>query len=223
MAHAGDIFDDIRQAEAPVLSADAYQAEFAEEFERSAEGVWKLERAQEFFEPDVASWRAMVEGEWGRSLAMLEELREALAGYYRTRPLARRVRIVETPFTPYLQWELNVLAVRAAAGERPRVLHADAVRELERNGPLPEIVALGPSLLYEVLYDEIGGHVGARRITDSRLVGRCLAAIKELYGRAEDVRTYVEREVAPLPPPTISERTRELLPGFSHHTGTFRP
>ncbi|GLX09337.1 DUF6879 family protein [Microbispora sp. NBRC 16548] len=223
MANAGTVFDDVRQAEARVLSADAYQAEFTEEFERAPGGAWKLERAQEFFEPDVASWRAMMAGDWDGSLALLEELREFLVGYYRTRPTARRVRIVETPLTPYLQWELHVLAVRATAGEQPRVLHADAVRELEHPAPLPEIVVLGPALLYEVRYDEIGAHVGARRITDPALVGPCLAAIKELHGRGEDVRAYVEREVAPLPPPVISERTRDLLPGYSHHTGTFRP
>ncbi|WP_182898216.1 DUF6879 family protein [Microbispora sp. H10830] len=97
-----------------------------------------------------------------------------------------------------------------------------AARELERPAPLPEIVVLGPALLYEVRYDEIGAHVGARRITDPALVGPCLAAIKELHGRGEDVRAYVEREVAPLPPPVISERTRDLLPGCSHHTGTVR-
>ncbi|WP_169951671.1 DUF6879 family protein [Microbispora sp. H11081] len=223
MAHAGDIFDEVRRAEAPVLSAADYQAEFTEEFERAPDGVWKLERAQEFFEPDVASWRAMMAGDWDGSLAMLEELREFLFTYYKTRPEARRIRIVETPLTPYLQWELHVLAVRATAGERPRVLHADAVRELERGAPLPEIVVLGPSLLYEVLYDEIGAHVGARRITDPGLVGPCLAAIRQLYGRGEDVRAYVEREVAPLPPPVISESARALLPGYSHHTGTIRP
>ena len=65
--------------------------------------------------------------------------------------------------------------------------------------------------------------MGARRITDPALVGPCLAAIKELYGRGEDVRAYVEREVAPLPPPVITARRRDLLSGYSHHTGVFRP
>ncbi|GAA4203915.1 DUF6879 family protein [Microbispora amethystogenes] len=207
------VFDDVRQAEARVLPADAYQAEFAEEFDQAPGVVWKLERAQEFHEPDVPSWRAMMAGDWERSLALIAEMREPLTGYYRTHPETRRLRVVETPLTPYLQWELHVLAVRAAAGERPRVLSAGAVREFERTAPLPEIVVVGPSLLYEVLYDEIGEHVGARRITDPDLAGHCRTVIGTLYERAEDVRSYVEREVLPLPPPAVSSRSR----------GTFRP
>ncbi|WP_182872814.1 DUF6879 family protein [Microbispora sp. H10670] len=213
MASTRTIFDDVRQAEARVLPADAYQAEFAEEFGRATGVVWKLERAQEFREPDVPSWRAMMTGDWERSLALIAEMREPLTAYYRTRPATRRLRVVETPLTPYLQWELRVLAVRAEAGERPRVLAAGAVREFERTAPLPELVAIGSSLLYEVLYDEIGGHVGARRITDPDLAGPCRAAIGSLYERGEDVRAYVEREVLPLPPPSASSRSR----------GTHRP
>ncbi|MFC4586281.1 DUF6879 family protein [Sphaerisporangium corydalis] len=222
MEFVRNVFDRVRHAEAWTLSVDAYQTAFAEDFER-ATAVWKLERAQEFYEPDVASWRALMAGDWEESLALLAATGPILAEFYRNRPGVRRIRIVDSPPTAYLQWEMHVLAVRAAAGEHPRVLPTGAVREFEHTAPLPELVSLGPSLLYEVLYDEVGGHLGGRRITDPDVTGPSRAAIQELYDQGEELMSYFDREIAPLPPPDISSATSHPLPDHSHHTGTFHP
>ncbi|MFC0865354.1 DUF6879 family protein [Sphaerimonospora cavernae] len=218
-----NVFERVRDAEGRILPVDAYQAEFADDLERATATVWKLERAQDFYEPDVASWRAMMAGEWEDSLSLLQEMGPTLTEFYRIRPDFCRVRIVERPLTPYLQWEMHALAVRAAAGERPRVLAAEAVREFEHIAALPELVVFGPSLLYEVLYDDGGGHIGGRRVTDPDVIVPCLDAVRELYDRGEDLLPYFDREVVPLPPPSVSLRMREPLPDYSQHTGTFRP
>ncbi|MEU8251826.1 DUF6879 family protein [Nonomuraea sp. NPDC048916] len=82
----------------------------------------------------------------------------------------------------------------------------------EAAAPLPELVIFSASLCYEVLYDGIGGHTGARRVTDPDAIGPALEALIGLYGRAEDLTGYHEREVAPLRPPVITDQMRAALP-----------
>ncbi|WP_405142432.1 hypothetical protein OG589_34480 [Sphaerisporangium sp. NBC_01403] len=210
-----DPFHRLRAAQGEVLPVAEYQEEFDRVYEASRDTVWKLERAQEFYEPDVESWRAMMDGDWDRSMALLEKWRPPLQELYANRSEFRRLRIVETPITPYLQWEINGLAGRVAAGEGVKVLPADAVRVHEQAAPLPELVIFSRSFCYEVLYDEVGGHTGARRVTDPEVVGPCLDALVDLYDQAEELTGYHEREVVPLPPPAISAEMRAAYPDYS--------
>ncbi|MEV4803412.1 DUF6879 family protein [Nonomuraea sp. NPDC049421] len=212
-------FTAVPGADGLVMDVPAYQAGFDRDHEGCTEPMWKLERAQTFYEPDVASWRAMMDGEWERSLALLARIAEPLADYFSRRQPVRRVRVVELPVTPYLQWELHVLAVRAAAGSPCRVVRAGRVAALD---PLPELVIFSPSLMYEVLYDEYGGGRGGRRITDPGVVGPCLRAVRELFAAGEDVRDFHEREIVPLPPPAVTDEMRAALPAYAHRTEEFR-
>ncbi|XVQ83466.1 DUF6879 family protein [Microbispora siamensis] len=208
-----DVFDDVRAAAGEFLGLDAYQAEFEEVYRDATEVVWKLERAQHFHEPAVPSWRAADAGDWAQAVELIEEMRAPLTAMYRERAPFRRLRVVELPPTPYLQWESQIFAVRVAAGEEIRVLAASAVAPLETRAPLPELVVFGPDLLYEVRYDEIGTAVGARRITDPGVVSPCLSALVSLYGEGEDLLPFFEREVAPLPPPPdLSEKPARIGP-----------
>ncbi|MEU8197676.1 DUF6879 family protein [Microbispora amethystogenes] len=196
----GEAFEHVRKVAGEVLHAAEYRTELYEHL-REVEGVvWKLERAQHFHEPDTPSWVAMVSGDWDRSLALMGEMR--FADDLPPRAELRRLRIVETPPTPYLQWEVILLAARTRAGERARALHARSVRHLEEHAPLPELLILGPGLMYEVLYDDMGAHVGGRRITDAGVIDECAEIISELYAEAEDMVAFHDREVAPLPPPS---------------------
>ncbi|GII62633.1 hypothetical protein Skr01_27180 [Sphaerisporangium krabiense] len=196
-----EVFERARAAEAAVLPPEIYGPEFRAAYE-SAEGVvWKLERLQHFSEPYEPSWVAMTEGDWERSLRLIGEMRGSLPADYEGYAEFRRARVVESPLTPYMQWELHVLAARADAGERPRVVPASAVRPYEPSGPLPELLVLSPGLMYEVLYDAAGAHLGGRRITDPKVIAPCLAVLKDLYEQGEELRAYVRREVAELPAP----------------------
>ncbi|WP_114029335.1 DUF6879 family protein [Sphaerisporangium album] len=201
------VFERVRAAEAAVLPPEVYGPEFRAAYE-SAEGVvWKLERAQHFYEPYEPSWVAMTEGDWERSLRLVGEMRDGFPAEYDGYAEFRRARIVEWPLTPYMQWELHVLAARADAGERPRVVPASAVRAFERSGPLPELLIFESGLMYEVLYDAGGAHLGGRRITDPEVIDPCLAALTSLYDQGEELRAYVRREVAPLPAPAARTGT----------------
>ncbi|MCC5574309.1 hypothetical protein IMZ11_01465 [Microtetraspora sp. AC03309] len=192
-----DFVDTVRNAPARTLSVEVYQAEFAEVYASVAEPAIKLERAQHFDEEDFPSWVALREGDWDRSLALLKETRESLIEYYRSHAEFRRVRIVETPLTPYMRWEMHAFVERVAAGERIRVLSGSAVAEMERAAPLPELVILRGDRMYEVLYDESGVHTGARRIIDPDVVRHTRAVLSSLFERSEELMTFFTREVAP--------------------------
>jgi hypothetical protein len=199
-------FGRLRAAEGIVMPAEEYLTEFRAARRRFHGVVWKLERAQYFHEPDDASFRAMAEGDWERSLELIEQTRDSYAGEYAGLAEFRRLRVVDPPLTPYMQWELHYLAARAGVGERGRVVEAPAVRRFESAGPLPELLIFDGSLTYEVLYDEAGAHVGGRRVTDPDVIRPCLSIMGSWYEHGEDIRAYVQREVVPLPPPPRAGR-----------------
>ncbi|GAA3537743.1 hypothetical protein GCM10022419_017150 [Nonomuraea rosea] len=202
-----------------VMDVPAYQAGFDRDHELCTGQMWKLERAQDFYEPDVASWRAMMDGDWERSLALADRMAAPVADYFRHRTPVRRVRVVELPITPYLQWEMHVLALRAKVGSPCRVVPAARVADLE---PVPELVIFSTTLMYEVLYDRHGGGRGGRRITGAEVVEPCLDVVQELFAEGEDVLGFHEREVVPLPPPLITDEMRDALPAYAHRTEEFR-
>ena len=116
---------------------------------------------------------------------------------------SRRLRVVEHPVTPYLQWEMQYFRILAEAGEDIRVIDASEVRHLEADRLLPEIVILGDQVLFEVLYDADGTAYGARRIDDPKVIKEACREVADLYARAEPLLDYFAREIAPLPPPAV--------------------
>ncbi|WP_344966888.1 DUF6879 family protein [Streptosporangium fragile] len=185
------------------MSAKDYRVDFVTEFEMKTGVIWKLERAQHFDERGLPSWEAFARGDWDRSLALIEDMRREFAADHPERIDFRRIRVVEEPVSPYVHWELAVLRVRAQEGEHSRVIPASAVADFETGHPMPELVAFGPSLMYEVLYDREGIHTGGRRITDSGVIEPCLPVLASLYEQAEDLVEYFDRVVAPLSPPRL--------------------
>lgn len=161
--------------------------------------------AGEHFEEDDSSRDALRRGDWPEALRLLEEdragLLEAVARDRLLGHTLHRVRIVEEPLTPYVQWELHALRIQAECGKGIRVVGADAVRSAERTGPLPEVVVLGDRVLYEVVYSADGAPEGAVRFTQPRLVEGWAHFVEAAYASGEDVTLYFDRRVAQLPPP----------------------
>ncbi|MER6128273.1 DUF6879 family protein [Streptomyces sp. NPDC001795] len=192
------------------LPRDAYRRDFRvrDAVLRHADS-WKLERRQHFEEQGSPSRDALRRGEWEKALRLLGERRDALRAAAqedeRKEHRFHRVRVIEKPLTPYVHWELYSHRQRAEYGERIRVVTAEQVASAERECPLPEIVVLGRStlfqVLYQILYTETGAAAGAVRYTGHDLVSGWANYIRTLYEAGEDVRTYFEREVAHLPPP----------------------
>lgn len=188
------------------LELDAYLDDFDSRLGAVHDGaVWKLERQQRFRQPESTSWTAFSQGHWVEALRLLESNRVGLADQFQQLAQARvsvqRVRVVEKPLVPYLQWELHSLHVRAQCGENIRVVGPAQVAPFEPEKPLPELVILGGSVLYKLVYTEQGILDGAVRFTDSELVGRCRGFIESLYESGEDLATFFARDVAGLTPP----------------------
>jgi len=112
-----------------------------------------------------------------------------------------RPGVAEEPIDPYLQWELHLLKLRAECGELIRVITGAQVQAYEADGPLPELVTLGSTILYHVLYDDAGELTGAMRVMDLSAVTEAAEFAKHLYEQGEDLTVFFERAVAPLPPP----------------------
>lgn len=177
------MLDRIWDAPGETYGSDAY----LDQFWRDAEGIdllWKFERAQTFREPGVESWEAFDAGDIERSLLLIEEeMRPAIAESRASRRFqVQRVRVVDEPLTPYLWWELHILRIRAENGDDIRAISSDVLQGQEFERPLPEIVGLGTSVLWHVLYDESGALAGGRRVTDQAIVG---AARKEVARLAQ--------------------------------------
>ncbi|MGW3332470.1 DUF6879 family protein [Streptomyces rubiginosohelvolus] len=201
------MFECFRSGSGEILSRDDYLADFRRVHASGIGLLAKIERGQTFQEPGSPSWEAFVAGDWPRALRLLEDERDSVASYFRDasgRGLAfRRLRVVELPVSPYLQWEMHVLRLRSELGEEIRVLDAGEIADLERDAELPEVVVLGSSVMYAVIYDDDRKGAGARRFTDPGQVRRTTAEFEALFARGEEFSEFFEREISPLEPPTV--------------------
>ncbi|MEU5844664.1 DUF6879 family protein [Saccharopolyspora shandongensis] len=163
---------------------------------------WKLERRQHFEEVGNASRDALRDGDLPKALRLLEGRRESLRravadNEARDAPF-HRVRIVEEPLTPYMRWQLHSLRIRAECGDRIRVVPANEVTGYETRTRLPEVVILGGSVLYQVLYTDGGTPNGAVRYEDPAVVESWEYFIRSLYELGEDVTEFFQRKTADL-------------------------
>src|SRR5689334_20001426 len=129
------------------MDRPTYHADFRRVYESGIRHLNKLERGQNFKERGFASWEAFAAGEWDRALSLIQEKRDVYARQFRTAArlgiLERRLRVVEFPVTPYVQWELFVLRLRVELGDHIRVLDARDIADIEQSRPVPEVVILG--------------------------------------------------------------------------------
>lgn len=201
------MLDRIADLPARTLGREAYLKDYWAEYEQIDDVFWKLERAQTFREIGDPSWEAFANGDWRLALELNEADREtAVEMAAKDRRLGirtRRIRVVETPISPYVQWEMQFFRLLAEAGQELRVLPAEALRAWEHERPAPELALLGDRVLYEVLYDASGTPCGARRIDDRAVIRACRAELAGLFARAEPLMRFFDREIAPLPAPAV--------------------
>ncbi|MFI6691847.1 DUF6879 family protein [Streptomyces sp. NPDC050433] len=167
---------------------------------------WKLERRQYFEEQNSPSRDALRRGDWQEALRLFAGRRDAAMAnareYRRRRYIFHRVRIVEYPVTPYVQWEMHSLVQDGELNSsRVRIVTADQVAEAEKKQQLPEIVVLGGHTLYNVIYSDTGVPMGSIRFTDPEHVNSWERYFRSLYEIGEDISSYFAREIAPLPAP----------------------
>jgi hypothetical protein len=199
------VFDSFRAGAGEVLKRPDYLEDFARHYGGDIRLLAKIERGQTFREQGSPSWEAFARGDWPGALRLIEAERDSVAAYFqdaaRRDLVFRRLRIVEFPVTPYLQWEMHSFRLRSRLGEEIRVLDAREIAEWEHDVPLPEVVVLGNAVMYAVIYDEELKGAGARRFTDPAEIATTIAEFTSLYGKGEEFSEFFEREIAPLGPP----------------------
>jgi hypothetical protein len=199
------VFDSFCTGTGERLDRPTYHADLGRIYTSGIGFLNKLERGQHFAERGFASWEAFAEGDWDSAVSLANEGREEYAEELRrARHLGvshRRLRVVEFPVTPYVQWELYVLRVRVDLGDDIKVIDARGITDVEKNHPVPEVVVLGDAVMYEVVYDDDGNADGANRCTDRALIQETNSGFDALYERGEDFHAFFEREIAPLTPP----------------------
>ena len=155
-----DIAPLLESAPGARLAQAEYQRDFGARLWLAKKKKWKLERLQNYAETGFASWEAFVAGDWRAALELIEQERAGFRAFYRRFAEHgggfRRLRIVEEPVAPYVQWEFHVLLARADCGELCRVLHADRITALEANHQLADLVSLCGQTLYRTLYTDTG-------------------------------------------------------------------
>ncbi|MFE9764791.1 DUF6879 family protein [Streptomyces sp. NPDC005808] len=202
------MFDSFPGGASERLDRPRYHADLGRVYSSGIGFLNKLERGQHFKERGFPSWEAFADGDWDRALSLAEERREDYAEELRQASRLgvthRRLRVVEFPITPYVQWELFALRVRVDLGDEIRVLDARNISSMERTRPVPEVVILGDVAMYEVVYDEDGNAAGANRYTDRSLIRETNAGFDALYGRGERFHDFFDREIVTLEPPQVS-------------------
>lgn len=202
------MFDSFPSGNPEFLERDRYHEDFRSHMRSGIRRLEKLERGQHFRERGFASWEAFAAGEWDRSLSLIEEKRDTYAQQLQDAAdrgiKRRRLRVVELPVTPYVQWELHVLRLRVELGDQIRVLDAATITDIERHRTVPEVVLLGEQVMYEVTYSSEGDATGANRYTDRALIEETSAGFNSLYERAEEFGLFFEREISSLAPPLVN-------------------
>ncbi|MFI1935047.1 MULTISPECIES: DUF6879 family protein [unclassified Streptomyces] len=215
------MFECFRSGAGEILSRADYLADFGRVHQSDISLLAKIERGQTFKEQGSPSYDAFASGDWAGALRLIEDERASTAAYFRDtarRGLAfRRVRVVEFPVSPYLQWEMHVFRLRSELGEEIRVLDARKIADLERDAPVPEVIVLGRSVMYAVIYDDELKGAGARRFTDPDQVNRTTREFEALYAMGEGFPEFFEREIAPLAPPTAAQLTADRRPPTTGH------
>ncbi|MFD7552629.1 DUF6879 family protein [Streptomyces sp. NPDC059578] len=201
------MFESFRAGAGEVLKRPDYLEDFGRFYGGDIRLLAKIERGQTFKEQGSPSWEAFAHGDWPGALRLIEAERDSVAAYFqdaaRRDLVFRRLRIVEFPVTPYLQWEMHSFRLRSQLGEEIRVLDAREIAQWERDVPFPEVVVLGNAVMYAVIYDEERKGAGARRFTDSGEIATTLAEFASLYRAGEEFSEFFEREIAPLGPPAV--------------------
>lgn len=195
------MLEDLTRLPGETLSLDTYQKDFSARFWAARHSpIWKIERQQEFRQPESASWRAFDEGRLQESWRLLEDnrdnIRRQFARLAEAGSVVRRVRVVEEPFSPYLYWELHSLRLRAQCGEEIHVIGPEPIAPMERAGTIPEVVTIGDSVTYRILYDADGVLEGAVRYTDPAINLGCRADIATFHRGGERLEDFFIREVA---------------------------
>ena len=185
------------------LTLDAYYADFDYHYRKPGTTFWKFERGQHYAEPANPSWVAFNEGNWELALELIEAERDRLTEHHTELDAqgirTHRVRIINTPLTPYLQWELHYLNLRHQTGGPIHIYPAHLLDPLEHYGPvLPDLNICAPQAMYIPGYDHNGVLEHATKYPWSGAITRF---VEDLYQLGQPIDEFFNTHIAHLPPP----------------------
>jgi hypothetical protein len=156
----------VTRVDAEILTRESYLTDFGEVRAALDSDSLKLEVGQSFREPGFDSWRAFDAGDLVGSISFAEASRTRSKANYDS----RRIRIVDDArLSPYLEWELMVLLRKSIDGEIVHILSSiEAEKQLGHD--IPELLFIGPRVMWQPLYSPDGTNVGGMRYEDDALV-----------------------------------------------------
>lgn len=204
------------------LTLDAYYADFDHNYRRPGTTFWKFERGQYYAEPANPSWVAFNEGNWDTALELIEAERDRLVKHHEQLSergvRTHRVRVVSTPLTPYVQWELHYLNLRHQTGGPVRIYPVHPLAPLEHYGlTLPDLNICAPHAIYIPGYDQNGVLEHATKYPWSSTI---TSYIESLYQMGKPIDDFFNTHIAPLPPP---EPTTSLCADYLEQHGRPQP
>jgi hypothetical protein len=167
--------------------------------------VHRLDRTQA---PILATTHQALDPIAGRHTTAHQRWRDSLTQHYAevaSWTFTRWVRVVDVPVPPTMRRELSHLLVHAECGAPIRVVTTAAIAVREPDHPLPDVTAIGPSVVYQVQHDPNGAVSLAQRSVDVRTAAGWQAFIRGLYDGGEDAVAFCRRALD-LPPAWQSPR-----------------
>ena len=188
------------------LDLDQYLARFQDIQESLSCSTLKLESAQHFIEPGNDSWELFRDNHWEAALEVVMGMETEIYDSFRdlqSRGITtKRLRLIEEPLSPYVQWELHILNVRARAGEDIRVMR-NGEAAIALNIQPRELLFLDEIAMFDIKYSINGLLIGANEYRYELDVAELRDRINELFEKAEPLSGYFDKRVKSLPPPQM--------------------
>jgi hypothetical protein len=192
-------------AGATQLDKDAFRNRFLAEWKQSDRRFLKVERRQEYAEPDDPSYQAFARGDFPKAQELVaERLREQESFYKPARDKGLelvRLRIVEFPLTDYLRcYELPSYRVSEELGEDIRITPAEPIEPLLARLGVPDFLLFDDRCVLVNTYDQSSAPSGALLVTDSGVVQSYIDAAEDLRAASVPLQSFLTEQQIPAYP-----------------------
>lgn len=189
-----------------LLSSSEFRERFLKEWHRSIARFLKVERRQEYAEPNDPSYQAFARGNFAEAHRLVaERIREQESFYRPARAKGVdlvRVRIVDDPLSSYLRdYELPSYVVSAQLGERIVVTRAGEVKQVLDRFRVPDFLLFDARCVLVNNYNEAGAPDGALLVDEPALVDEYRSVAERLVASAVELETFLADEGITVPPP----------------------
>lgn len=178
------------------LSSTEFSDRFLSEWHSTSQRFFKVERRQEYEEPDDPSYQAFERGDFAEAHALVaKRIRDQDSFYAPARAKGIelvRIRIVEFPLSSYLKdYELLSYPVSEELGERIFVTEADSIRGILDDLAVPDFLLFDERCVLVNTHDANGSPNGGLLVTDPDAVAQYATVAVELQRPAISLATFL--------------------------------